>query len=108
MRDNPRQHPCQASCHYSMALRGCLGSGPLAPGASPWPVAALQPIENKESRVAQLGFSRGYLVGLNERQPELQGGDYKAALPTNAAGNHDCDSISSAGNEHEPARLTFQ
>lgn len=40
-------------------------------------------------------------MGLNEREPELQGGDYKAALPTNAAGNNACDSISSAGNEQE-------
>lgn len=92
-----------------MALLGCLGSGSLTPGASPWPAASLQLIENKESRVAQLGFSRRYLVGLNERESELQGGDYKAALPTNAAGNQACDSISSAGNEHQqPAKLTFQ
>lgn len=103
MRNNPRQHPCQASCHYSVALLGYLGSGSLTPGAqaSPWPAASLQLIENKESRVAQLGFSRRYLVGLNEREPEPQGGDYKAALPTNAAGNNACDSIFSAGSEHE-------
>lgn len=84
------------------ALLGCLVSRPLAPGAqaSPWPAASLQLIANKESRVAQPGFSRRYLVGHDEREPEPQGRDYKA-LPTNAAGNNTCDSISSAGNEHE-------
>lgn len=93
------QHPCQASRWH------CWGVWSPDPDSRstgfPWPAASLQLIENKESRVAQPGFSRRYLVGCNEREPELQGGDYKAALPTNAAGNNTSDSISSAGNEHK-------
>lgn len=89
MRNNPRRYPCQASCHQLTALLGCLVSGPLTRGtqASPWPAASLGLIQNKESTVAQPGVSRRYLAGHNERVPEPQGRDYKAALPTNAARN---------------------
>lgn len=89
MRNNPRQWPCQASCNQPTSLLRCLVSGPLTPGtqASPRPAASLGLIQNKELTVAQPGLSGRYLVGHNDREPEPQGRDYKAALPTNAAGN---------------------
>lgn len=89
MRNNPRQCPCQASCHRPTAPLGCLVSGPLTSGAqaSPQPAASVDLVQNKESTVAQPGFSSRYLVGHNEREPEPQGRDYRAALPTTAARN---------------------
>lgn len=89
MRNNPKQCPRQASCHELTALLGFLVLGPLTPGiqASSWPEASVGLVQNKESTVAQPGFSRRYLVGHNERKPEPQGWDYKAALATNFARN---------------------